>query len=229
MMTFSKQLQNELKEFDLLTHPFYQAWNEGKLEPETLRFYARQYLHHVKAFPRYVSATHSQSEDIQNRQILLENLIDEERGSKNHPELWMQFAEGLGQSRNSFNSEKAIPEIENVIRNFMTSAYSSFEEGLGALFAYEHQIPKIAETKIQGLKKFYGISAPEVLEFFEVHRTADEYHTEAVAGILDSMPMEQQEKARAAAKRSAKALWDFLSGICERSEQDFSEFCAKVA
>ena len=28
--------------------------------------------------------------------MLLDNLIDEEKGSENHPELWMRFAEGMG-------------------------------------------------------------------------------------------------------------------------------------
>jgi pyrroloquinoline-quinone synthase len=55
---FSKELNAKLDEFHLLKHPFYQAWNEGKLSREIIKDYAEQYYHHVKAFPRYISATH---------------------------------------------------------------------------------------------------------------------------------------------------------------------------
>ena len=75
---FSKELNAKLDEFHLLKHPFYQAWNEGKLSREIIKDYAEQYYHHVKAFPRYISATHSLCEDIADRKILLENLNDEE-------------------------------------------------------------------------------------------------------------------------------------------------------
>jgi pyrroloquinoline-quinone synthase len=37
---------------------------------------------------------------------LLDNLIEEEKGSENHPELWLRFAEGLGFDRDSVESSK---------------------------------------------------------------------------------------------------------------------------
>ena len=45
---------------------------------EIIKDYAEQYYQHVKAFPRYISATHSICEDLEKRRILLENLQDEE-------------------------------------------------------------------------------------------------------------------------------------------------------
>ena len=57
---FSKDLGEKLDKFHLLKHPFYQIyWNEGKLNREIIKDYAEQYYQHVKAFPRYISATHS--------------------------------------------------------------------------------------------------------------------------------------------------------------------------
>ena len=73
---FSKELGAKLDKFHLLKHPFYQIyWNEGKLNREIIKDYAEQYYQHVKAFPRYISATHSICEDIEKRRILLENLM----------------------------------------------------------------------------------------------------------------------------------------------------------
>ena len=103
---FSKELNAKLDEFHLLKHPFYQAWNEGKLSREIIKDYAEQYYHHVKAFPRYISATHSLCEDIANRKILLENLNDEEDKHNDHPKLWKQFAVALGADKNEIEKVK---------------------------------------------------------------------------------------------------------------------------
>jgi pyrroloquinoline-quinone synthase len=44
----------------------------------------------------YLSAVHANCDDQPTRKQILSNLIDEEAGSPNHPELWKQFAGGLG-------------------------------------------------------------------------------------------------------------------------------------
>ena len=64
---FSKKLNHQLDKYHLLNHPFYKSWNEGKLTREIIKDYAEQYYQHVKAFPRYISATHSLCEDIEKR------------------------------------------------------------------------------------------------------------------------------------------------------------------
>ena len=90
--SFINQLDARIEKGHLLNHSFYQAWNAGELSHETIQEYAAQYFKHVSSFPRYLSAIHSNCDDIKTRQILLENLVDEEKGPENHPELWMRFA-----------------------------------------------------------------------------------------------------------------------------------------
>ena len=96
---FLKELDETIARYSLLDHPFYTAWSEGKLTKEALAEYAKQYYAHVRTFPVYLSATHSRCDDAEVRQLLLENLVDEESGADNHPELWLRFAEGLGVDR----------------------------------------------------------------------------------------------------------------------------------
>lgn len=224
MMTFAKQLQKELSTYSVLKHPYYQAWNEGRLSQESLQTYSKQYFKQVDAFPRYISATHSLCDNIETRQLLLENLNDEEGGSgEHHPELWMRFAEGLGVKRDAVESQEAFEETKALVDTFYRLSRSSFEEGLGALYAYEQQVPEVSKTKIEGLIKFYGIEDERTLSFFEVHRTADVYHSVAVAKILDSLPEEAQQRARSAALEAAKALWTFLSGVCAHCKEDFAD------
>ncbi|MFZ4763153.1 MAG: CADD family putative folate metabolism protein [Alphaproteobacteria bacterium] len=212
-MSFSQKLRAAVAPKNLLNHPFYQSWNEGVLSNEILQQYAGQYFAHVSAFPRYVSATHSMCEDINDRKLLLENLNDEENNGTNHPELWMQFAEGLGCDREAVKNTAQWDETKALIQSFFTPARSSYAEGLAALYTYEHQVPEIAETKIRGLKNFYGVTDERGLQFFEVHKQADCWHREQCETLLDALPEADQEKALAAACNAADAMWNFLTGV----------------
>ena len=210
---FSKHLNEKLDKYHLLNHPFYKSWNDGKLTREIIKDYAEQYYQHVKAFPRYISATHSLCEDIEKRKILLENLQDEENKDKDHPKLWRHFAFSMGSSKKeieSVNEEKFTTEL---IENFFKNGRASYAEGLASLYTYERQIPEIAETKIRGLKNHYGVTSKEGLEFFEVHKTADVYHRKACEELLDGLSKDEKEKAEKSALSTAKYLWNFLTGM----------------
>ena len=219
-MRFSQLLKESLQDRHLLNHPFYQDWMAGKLSRDTLKEYAAQYYHHVSAFPRYISATHSLCENIENRKILLENLMDEEgaRGD-HHPELWLRFAEGVGQNRDAVMAKKPMPATTQLVSTFHAASRSSYEEGLAAIYAYEYQIPEVANSKIEGLKSNYSISDDRTLAFFEVHKEADIYHREACEKLLDGFTPEKQKAALVSAKNAADALWNFLTEVHEYGKE----------
>ena len=211
-MNFKEQVIGTLH---LLNHPFYRDWMEGKITQLTLQDYAKQYLKHIEYFPRYLSGLHFNCENPQIRREILENLNDEEglSNGKPHPELWMQFAEGMGVSKEEALSTIPRPAIQNVISTFIAAVQKSTASGLGALMAYESQIPEIAESKIKGLKEQYGITKTEILEFFEVHRSADIYHAQALDRIFANLTLAEQNEAIASGKAIAQALWDFLTEV----------------
>ena len=213
---FSKELNKKLDQYHLLNHPFYKSWNEGKLTRAIIKDYAEQYYQHVKAFPRYISATHSLCEDIEKRKILLENLNDEENRDADHPKLWKNFALAMGADAKKLEEVKPDKFTKDLIDNFFKNGRSTYAEGLASLYTYERQIPEIAETKIQGLKKYYGVNSKKGLEFFEAHKKADVYHREECEKLLDGLSKEEQGKAEIAALSTAKYLWNFLSGIAEK-------------
>ena len=213
---FSKQLNKKLDEYHLLKHPFYKSWNEGKLTREIIKDYAEQYYQHVKAFPRYISATHSICEDLEKRRILLENLQDEEKKDADHPKLWKNFALAVGADSQEIEKVKKYDFTKDLIENFFKNGRSTYAEGLGSLYTYERQVPEIADTKIQGLKKYYGVNSKKGLEFFEVHKEADVYHRQACEKLLDGLSKEEQDKAEKAALSTAKYLWNFLSGMAAK-------------
>ena len=211
-----KQLDSQLDKFHLLKHPFYVAWEKGELTQEILQDYAEQYYQHIKAFPRYISATHSMCDDIEQRKILLDNLSDEEDFSKDHPMLWKQFALAAGASEESVESVKQEAFTSNLIDNFFRLSRSSYAEGLGALYAYERQVPEIAETKIKGLVEHYNISTDEGLEYFVVHKDADVEHREQSAMLMNQLSDEERILAEEAGMSTVKMLWSFLSGLCDK-------------
>ena len=213
---FSKELNKKLDEYHLLKHPFYKSWNDGKLTREIIKDYAEQYYQHVKAFPRYISATHSLCEDLEKRRILLENLQDEEKKGADHPTLWKNFALAIGADVEKIEEVKKYDFTKELIDNFFKNGRSSYAEGLGSLYTYERQVPEIADTKIRGLKNHYGVNSKKGLEFFEVHKEADVYHREACEKLLDGLSKKEQDKAEKAALSTAKYLWNFLSGMAAK-------------
>src|SRR2546429_735026 len=174
MNQYLDKIDNDIAVKHLLKHPFYLAWTRGELSKEALADYARQYYHHVAAFPTYLSAVHMKCDDQAIRKQLLSNLIDEEAGSPNHPELWLKFAEGLGASDVDVRNTDKQPETKSLIDAFRSvCANGSTADGLAALYAYESQIPAICESKIDGLKKHYGFTDPQHYRYFIVHIEAD--------------------------------------------------------
>ena len=147
----------------MLSHPFYQAWTEGRLSLDTLRAYARQYFHHVEAFPRAVSAVHANCPDRDGQRMLAENLAEEEgveAGKQDHATLWLMFACGLGENEEAIRSQQLNVEKHALIDTFRRLSRQSYAAGLGALYAYESQFPGVATAKIEGLVDRYGIADP---------------------------------------------------------------------
>jgi len=202
----------------LLTHPFYLAWTRGELSRAALADYGRQYYHHVAAFPTYLSAVHAGSDDQPTRRQLLRNLIDEEAGLPNHPELWLQFAEALGVSKEEvqFSGERA--ETSNLIGTFRSiCAQGTTAEGLAALYAYESQIPAVCESKIKGLVENYNMTEPDDYEYFTVHVEADRAHAAAEREMLSQHINDDNATASSkAVDRVLDALWQMLSGVCRQ-------------
>jgi pyrroloquinoline-quinone synthase len=218
MNQYLDNIDNDIAEKHLLKHPFYLAWARGELSKEALTDYSRQYYHHVAAFPTYLSAVHANCDDQATRKQLLNNLIDEEAGSPNHPELWKKFADGLGVEDTELMRTEKQPETKNLINTFRSVCRERpTAEGLAALYAYESQIPSICESKIDGLKKHYGFTKPEHYEYFTVHIEADREHSAAEREMLSRhVDNRNFESVKVSVNCVLDALWDMLSGVCRR-------------
>jgi pyrroloquinoline-quinone synthase len=219
---FCEQLDARIAKYDLLCHPFYKAWATGELTRADLRAYAQDYYHHVEAFPSYLAAFALRLEEGDLRRAVLENMCDEkgvesrtEKALAPHSELWLDFAEGMGSSR-SLSWHSPVTEVRDLIQHFYRVAgEGSPEEALAALYAYESQVPRVAQEKERGLREMYGAD-DKTRGYFSLHATADIHHARVWRTQLEKRIAEDPETAGTAldaAEQAAQMLWQALDGI----------------
>lgn len=208
------QLDLQVKEWDLLRHPFYGAWLAGELNRGDLAEYAAEHYHHVAAFPTYLSALHSRLPDAALRRAVLRNLSGEEIDGVPHSELWLDFAEGVGADRELVKKRTPLLSVQELIYTFR-SLMKSPASALAACYAYESQVPRVAKEKARTLVTHYGANA-RTCRYFELHRLVDQNHSRVwkreLATLLSGKPALSEEALDGAAE-AARALWRALDGI----------------
>jgi pyrroloquinoline-quinone synthase len=204
-----------IDERHLLKHPFYTKWTAGTLPKEAMQEYARQYFAFESAMPRFLSAIHSRTESAEARQQLLDNLWDEEHGKKNHAELWLRFAEGIGVPREEVMSAEHNAATQALVDTYAEIAFDATPaEGVAALYAYERQVPQTSGSKIAGLRKHYDVSDKRTTSFFAVHGDLDIEHSEAEREMLGELAQDVDSAAiETATGRALEAWWNFLSAV----------------
>ena len=222
---FFEQLDARIGKYDLLCHPFYKAWSAGQLTRNDLREYAQDYYHHVEAFPSYLAALGMRLDEGELRRAVLANMCDEKgvdgrpgRDAVPHSDLWLDFAEGMGSSRN-LEWHSPVPEIRQLIRHFhQVASDGTPEDALAAFYTYESQVPRIAQEKERGLREMYGAD-DKTCGYFSLHATADAYHSNVWRKQLEKRIEAHPEAADAAliaAENAARVLWKALDGIDAR-------------
>src|ERR1700689_3810966 len=120
---FFEQLEATITKYDLLCHPFYKAWAAGELTRDDLREYARNYYHHVEAFPSYLAELALRLNEGDLRPAVLANMCDEKgmsgkgKDAVPHSELWLDFAESMG-ARRDLRWHMPVAEVRQLIHHF---------------------------------------------------------------------------------------------------------------
>ena len=190
-MDYKQALDSKISKYNLLKHPFYQAWSAGELPVEALKCYAREYGAFISTLPKG-----------------WETLNDAETAEEEteHIEMWEDFADGL----NTEISDAQIPQVKTLL-NTAENLFSNKETALGALYAFEAQQPETAKSKLAGLKAFYQL--PEKVEpYFETH-SHNEHEAEKILERIGALSSDAQETAVRACDQMSSALWDALTGI----------------
>lgn len=216
MQDFWSQAQEILSKYDLLCHPFYQAWSEGKLTRDDLARYAADYYHHVAAFPEYLETVAARNEGELQRAVesnRRDELGEDSADGRTHADLWLDFAAAMGAARRA--SAEPPAEIEALVDSFRRIAREgSPVEALAAFYAYESQVPRVAAEKARGLRAWYGADDP-ACRYFDLHTTADVHHSNVWRQAIDRQLAQGASPSAAlyALSNAARALWTALDGI----------------
>jgi len=186
------RLSPAFSRWSLLESKFYQAWSAGTLPIEALAQYSREY----GGFIRLIGdgwAAHGDSA-----------IAAEER---EHAELWQDFARGLGTEV----GEAETPAVQMLLER-MRLYFSAEATSIGALYAFELQQPRTAQSKLEGLKAFYPSVPGSSYKYFEIHCRDDEEPALLRTRLAELAPMER-EQALVACEETVRLLREALDGL----------------
>ena len=204
-----ERIDYEIEKHSLLKHVFYQMWSEGKLTINHLQGYSKEYFQLVKVVPKFVENIFNVIADPSLKRAVGQNLKEESE----HIEPWIMFSTAIGVQRNDLASYKGDNETNMAVSTLSQLTERSLEEAVAAMYAYEKELPKISRSKIDGLKKFYGVQSNEATKYLEIHEEVDVRHSEVWKNILKTIPEEKQERALNAAISSLEAQNKLLDSV----------------
>ena len=204
-----ERIDYEIEKHSLLKHVFYQMWSEGKLTINHLQGYSKEYFQLVKVVPKFVENIFNVIADPSLKRAVGQNLKEESE----HIEPWIMFSTAMGVQRNDLTSYKGENETNMAVSSLSQLTERSLEEAVAAMYAYEKELPKISRSKIDGLKKFYGVQSNEATKYLEIHEEVDLRHSEVWKNILKTIPEDKQECALNAAISSLEAQNKLLDSV----------------
>ena len=198
MNSLIKRIDEMIEERSLLKHPFYQMWSEGKLSLDSLTGYSKEYYQLVKSVPSFMTPIIEQAPD-----SLKSELTSNQEEEIQHIKPWMRFASSLGVDEKELEHYAGLPKTIQAVSQ-LSSLMNSFEGGSCAMYAFEKEIPKISQVKLEGLAEFYGISSEQATEYFKLHTEADIRHAAAWRKALEQTSS-KKEKLFEIAEKSISA------------------------
>ena len=178
-MNLIKRIDEIIEERSLLKHPFYQMWSDGKLTLDSLAGYSKEYFQLVKVVPSFMTPIIEKAPN-----SVVSELIDNQQEESTHIKSWIKFASELGISEYELIHYEGLDKTRKSVAE-LSELMNTYEGGACAMYAFEKEIPKISQTKLDGLSEFYGISNEEATEYFKLHTEADIRHAASWKNILE--------------------------------------------
>ena len=210
MSSLIQNIDRIIEERSLLNHPFYQAWSDGKLTREALAGYSKEYYQLVKAVPIFMTQLMDRVP-----QTLYDELNFHQQEEFSHIGMWERFASGLGVARNDLLNYDGLDKTNHAISG-MHRLMGSLESGAAAMYAFEKEIPKISQIKLEGLAEFYGLTSEDVTRYFKEHMEADIRHTASWKKLIES---DTDEHEAISAAESSVTCQNLLLDSC------YEEYC----
>ena len=178
-MNLIQKIDQIIEERSLLKHPFYEMWSDGKLTQESLAGYSKEYFQLVKAVPEFMTPIIEKAPN-----SVITELTENQQEESDHIKPWISFAGELGISNDELTSYSGLDKTKKAVSD-LSELMTTFDGGACAMYAFEKEIPKISQTKLDGLSEFYQITNDNATEYFKLHTEADIRHTASWRNILE--------------------------------------------
>ena len=178
-MNLIQRIDEIIEERSLLKHPFYEMWSDGKLTQESLAGYSKEYFQLVKAVPEFMTPIIQQAPN-----SVITELTANQQEESDHIKPWISFAGELGISEDELITYSGLDKTNKAVSD-LGKLMDTFDGGACAMYAFEKEIPKISQTKLDGLSEFYQITSDKATEYFKLHTEADIRHTASWRNILE--------------------------------------------
>jgi len=178
-MNLIQKIDQIIEERSLLKHPFYEMWSDGKLTQESLAGYSKEYFQLVKAVPEFMTPIIERAPN-----SVITELTENQQEESDHIKPWISFAGELGISEDELISYSGLDKTKKAVSD-LSELMNTFDGGACAMYAFEKEIPKISQTKLDGLSEFYQITSNNATEYFKLHTEADIRHTASWKNILE--------------------------------------------
>jgi pyrroloquinoline-quinone synthase len=130
---------------------------------------------------------------------------------------WIDFATSIGVQKKELLDYQGSDKTNKAIEDMRSLTEKSVIGGVAAMYAYEKELPKISNTKIEGLQNFYGLTDKRCLNYFEIHQEIDIKHAAIWRDALKSIDSNaEKEEAFSASNSSLKCLNTILDDVHEK-------------
>lgn len=212
--SFRTRLQDAVTARHSRLNPFTEKWVSGELTRSHLGAWVAQHYQYVSNFSRWCATMYGACQDADARDFLLENIIEEESGTK-HVELLVRFAEVCGVSRGDLLTTRQLPSTRALTAWCAETARRPFHiAAAGLLVGLESQVPGIYTRNLPALRTHYGFAEYEI-EYFTVHIETDEVHGERGYQIVERQctTTEREADAVEAVRQATEMRWQYMTGV----------------
>ncbi|RNJ75960.1 MAG: pyrroloquinoline quinone biosynthesis protein PqqC [Nitrosopumilus sp. H13] len=201
-----------IEEHSLLKHPFYLEWSDGKLDCSSLAGYSKEYFQLVKAVPLFMAPIIQAAPESARR-----DLVENQQEESDHILPWIDFAGELGIAGDELACYEGLEKTRRAVSD-LGGLMNAYDTGACAMYALEKEIPKISQTKLDGLAEFYGITSKKATEYFKLHTEADIRHAASWRRLLEQSNADPKVLVHAA-EQSVRAQ-NLLLDSC------YEEYCS---
>ena len=201
-MTPLSSLDSLQARWNPLSHPFYVRWSAGDLTPDELAVYAAQYEHAVSAL---VAAARQAADAAPSE--LRPALTAHAEEEADHVELWRDFRRALPPA----SVDSVLPTTDACVSAWAGWPGRQLDDALAVLYVIESGQPRVAEAKLDGLQRHYGVTDQRSTAYFRLHAWRDLEHASELRALLES-----RELGTSALHEAELALvgnWELLTGV----------------